>query len=195
MRGELLAFHPDGDAAGGINANGGLGGGGVDQLDSAGVVGGRRGVGHAHDRGEPAGGGGLRAGEDVFLVRLAGLAEMDMDIDQAGADHETGRIDLAGLFLLGGGKAADKFAVGNEDIAGGVALGRRIDDAAVLYPEKVHEENAKRQMPKAKLRVENVKSRCGILRWAVFLGLLEFWKFEIYSTGAVTCSGWPPAQR
>ena len=101
--GELLALHADGDAAGGIDVDRGGGRDGFDQRDGAGVVHDGRGVGHAHDGSESAGGGGLRTGEDGFLVRLAGLAEMHMDVHEAGAhDEARGVDDLRGLFLRGG---------------------------------------------------------------------------------------------
>ncbi len=58
-RASCSPFWPDGDAAGGINAHDGVAGGGVlDELDGADVVHDGRGVGHADDGGETAGGRG-----------------------------------------------------------------------------------------------------------------------------------------
>ena len=138
VRGELLALHADGDAAGRVNAHGRGGTGGLDELDGAGVVGDGRGVGHAHHGGETAGGGGLRTGEDGLLVRLAGLAEMDVDVDEAGADDEAAGVDHARLFLLRASELGDELAAGNEDIALGVALSGGVDDATVFDPEERH---------------------------------------------------------
>jgi hypothetical protein len=70
----------------------------VDELDGAGAVGDGRGVGHADDGRETAGGGGAGAGADGLLVRLAGFAEMDVDIDEAGAGDEAGGVDFLGAF-------------------------------------------------------------------------------------------------
>ena len=64
----------------------------------------RRGVGHAHDGGEAARGGGVRAGGDGFLVRLAGLAEVDVDVDEAGAGDEAAGVDLLRAFFRRGGE-------------------------------------------------------------------------------------------
>jgi hypothetical protein len=138
--GEGLALHADGDAAGGENFHDGVAANGVvDVLDGAGVVGDGRRVGHAHDGGEPAGGGGAGAGGDGFLMRLAGLAEVDVDVDEAGAGDEAGGVDfLRGLFLRGGERRGEA-AVDDEEVAGGVALGGRVDDAGVLDPEGGHE--------------------------------------------------------
>ncbi len=55
---------------------------GVDEADLGVVIEGGRGVGHAADGGESAGDGGGAAGGDGFLGFLAGLAEVDVDVDQ-----------------------------------------------------------------------------------------------------------------
>ncbi len=89
---ERLALQTDGDAAGRQHLDHGVAPDGVvDVLDRAGVVGDGRGVRHAHDGGEAAGGRGPGAGRDRLLVRLAGLPEMDMDIDEPGAGDEAVR--------------------------------------------------------------------------------------------------------
>jgi hypothetical protein len=87
---------------------------------------------------KPPAAAALGAGEDVLLVRLAGLAEMDVDVDQARAHDEALCVDDFGGFLLRCGEAGGDFAVGDEDIADLVPLGGGIDDAAVFDPEKRH---------------------------------------------------------
>src|SRR5207302_9100763 len=62
----------------------------VDELGGRLAVEGRLGVGHAGDRGDAAGEGGGGAGGDGLVLLAAGLAEVDVHVDQAGAD------DLAG---------------------------------------------------------------------------------------------------
>ena len=52
----------------------------------------RMGVRHLEDRGRAAHGGGGGAGLPILLVRVAGLAEMDMDVDRAGQDVQAGDI-------------------------------------------------------------------------------------------------------
>ena len=136
---ELLALLPDGDAAGRIDVDDGAAFDGVvDVLDGAGVVGDRAGVRHADDGGESAGGGGPRAGLDGLLVRLAGLAQVHVDVDQAGAGDEAAGVDLLRRLLLRGGEAGHEPAVGDEEIAPGVAPGGGVDDAGVGDPEEGH---------------------------------------------------------
>ena len=53
-------------------------------LDDAGGVGDRVGVGHREDRGEAAEGGGGRAGRDGLGVLAAGLAQVGVQVDEAG---------------------------------------------------------------------------------------------------------------
>src|SRR5581483_3430914 len=137
--GDLLALLPGSDAPGGINPDDGIAVGDIlDELDRAGVVRHRHGVGHADDGGETAGGGGARAARDGLLVRLAGLAEVDVNIDQAGAGDEAGGIDLAGAFFVGGAERFDEDAVADENIAVAIAAGGGIDEVGVGDPEGGH---------------------------------------------------------
>ena len=137
---EGLALHAHGDATGRVNVDtGGACGGVLDELDGAGAVGHWGGVGHADHAGEAAGGGGAGAGLDSFLMRLAGLAEVNMNIHQAGGGDEAGGVDAAGLFWVGGGRACDEDAITQEELAGGfVAFGGGIDDAGVLNMKERH---------------------------------------------------------
>ena len=58
----------------------------------------RDGVGHLEDAGHPAHDRRKRAGLEIFLVLEAGLAEMDLGIDDTGKDGEARAIDR----LVGG---------------------------------------------------------------------------------------------
>ena len=52
-----------------------------------------QGVGHAGDGGHPAGQGGTGAGGDGLILLIPGLAEMDVDVDQAGTDDHPPGVD------------------------------------------------------------------------------------------------------
>ena len=54
------------------------------------------GVGHLEDAGDAAQHRGAAAGFEVFLVLGAGLAEMDLGVDDAGQDVKAGAIDDLG---------------------------------------------------------------------------------------------------
>ena len=54
----------------------------------------RRSVRHANHRRESARRSGARTGLDRLLPAKAGLAEMDVNIDQTGTHDETGRVNL-----------------------------------------------------------------------------------------------------
>ena len=55
-------------------------------------------VGHVHHAGDAPGDGGAGAGAEVFLVGHAGLAEVDVPVDQPGQDMLAPGVDLAGAF-------------------------------------------------------------------------------------------------
>src|SRR6202012_4855053 len=61
----------------------------------------RNGGGHGADAGEAAGRGGRSAGGDGFLVALAGLAQMDVNVDEAGGDDEAVGVDDFGVLVFG----------------------------------------------------------------------------------------------
>ncbi|MDF9802525.1 hypothetical protein M2436_001072 [Streptomyces sp. HB372] len=83
--GELLALQADGDGAHGLHvAVAGLLAEPPDLLDDAGGVGDGEGVGHGVHGGEAADGRGPGAGEDGLGVLAAGLAQMGVQVDQAG---------------------------------------------------------------------------------------------------------------
>ena len=80
----------------------------------------RIGVGHLEDGGDAAHDRGARAGLEVLLVLGAGLAEMDLGVDDAGEDVEAGAVDD-----LAGGARRDRADGGDAAVADAdVARGR-----------------------------------------------------------------------
>ena len=68
------------------------------------------GIGHRADGGESAGGSGRRSGRNRFFVRLPGLAQMHMQVDESGRNDAAARIQrLLGLprSLPGGSDRGD----------------------------------------------------------------------------------------
>lgn len=103
--GELLALQADGDRADGLHvAVTGLLAQAPDLLDDAGGVGDREGVRHGEHGGVAAGGGGAGAGEDGLGVLAAGLAQVGVQVDEAGEDLALGLDDGR---TLGGQAGAD----------------------------------------------------------------------------------------
>ena len=89
-------------------------------------VDGWHGVGHRADGRETAAAGGGRAGRDRFFVLLAGDAEVGVEVDEAGCDHEAGGVD----FAVPGGEIDAQLhdaAVEDADVERGVEPNRRID--------------------------------------------------------------------
>jgi hypothetical protein len=92
--GQVLAGQPDGDRADRLHVDQpGLAAQPPDLLDHAGGVGDRRGVGHRADRGVPAHRGRPRAGLHGLGILAAGLAQVRVQVDQAGQRHEAARVD------------------------------------------------------------------------------------------------------
>ena len=94
--GQLLAVQADGHRADRAHvAVAGLAAEPPDLLDHAGGVGDRLGVGHRVHGGEPAEGGGRRTALDGLGVLAAGLAQVGVQVDQAGQrDQALGVDDL-----------------------------------------------------------------------------------------------------
>ena len=84
---------------------------------------------------KPPAAAALRAGRDGFLRRLSRLAKMDVQIDQARRDHETGGIDDRLVLFHVARRTFEidfgNLAVGNVDVAHAVDAIRRVDDVAV----------------------------------------------------------------
>ena len=85
------------------------------------------GVGHRADGGESAGSGGGGAGGDGFLVALAGLAQVNVNIDQTRSDDEAFRVDDvgAGGFDFAWSFDGGDFAVADEACRAGRRCSRR----------------------------------------------------------------------
>ena len=110
-------------------------------LDGARVVADRARVGHTNHAGETACGGRFRAAADVFLMRLPGISEMHVDVDEPRRHDEAFGIDHGGFGLLRIAQTIDDFSIDGENLADRVALIGRVDDPSVLYPKYVcHDE-------------------------------------------------------
>ena len=101
--------------------------------DDARAVHRRRGIWHADHAGESARRRGARAGGDRFLGRLARLAQVHVQVDQARRNDQPGAIDhRRRCFSRTRGIERSKGSVSNQEIADGIAMICRIDDAAVF---------------------------------------------------------------
>ena len=99
------------------------------------------GVGHGDYGGEASGGGGGGAGGDGLFPGLAGLAEVDVDVDEAGGGDEVGGVYGFGGFDFGegaGGFYGGYAAVLDVDVAGAIEAGGGVDGAGVEDEEVVH---------------------------------------------------------
>ena len=107
--GEPLALQPDGDRADREHvAVPGLAAEPPDLLHDAGGVGDRVGVGHRVHGGEPAERRGLGAGVDGLGVLAAGLAQVRVQVDQAGQrDEPVGVHDLGAVGVEAGADPGD----------------------------------------------------------------------------------------
>ena len=118
-----------------------LGGAFVDKRDGPGVVNRGRRVGHADDRGEAAARGGGSAGGDVFLRRLAGFAQVHVQVNQAGTNNFPFRIKSFDFFgRLAGGAFADggDFPVEDEQISNGIEVIGGVYDSPAGQKQRVH---------------------------------------------------------
>ncbi len=95
--GELGALEPDGDRADRVDvAVAALPAEPPDLLDDAGGVGDRLGVRHRVDGGVAAHGRGLGAGQHRLGVLASGLAQVGVEVDQAGQRDQAGPVDDLG---------------------------------------------------------------------------------------------------
>ncbi len=119
--GEALAGEADRDRADGLDV--GVPGGAAergDLLDDPGGVGDGVGVGHgAHGR-VAALGGGAGAGADGLGVLAAGLAQVGVEVDQAGQEHQAVGVDDLGSGGAGGADLGDA-ALADEDVRSAAA--------------------------------------------------------------------------
>ena len=85
------------------------------------------------DGGEAAGRGGHRAGGDRLLVLLAGLAQMDVDVDQPGRHHQAGGVErLGALRRLDAAVELDDAALLDQQVVDRVEVLARIDHPAAV---------------------------------------------------------------
>ena len=126
---EFLAFQSLGDCPGAEDIHAGFACGFFfDPSDRRGAVGRGICIRHGDDGGESTGGCGARAAGHRLFVRLAWLAEMDMDVDQAGGHNQTGGVH--GFRLLARHRV-DDFAVGHPEVGVFLTVVGWIDDATV----------------------------------------------------------------
>jgi len=112
-----------------------------DVAGDAGVVVHRRRVRHAGHRREAAGHGRRGSRRDGFLRALARLPQMDMQIDQAGADDHAVHIkpfDVRRSFGTGILANDSDLAIAQEQIGRSVKILARIDDAATGKEQGTH---------------------------------------------------------
>ncbi len=98
-------------------------------------------VGHAADRSESSGSGRGGAGGDGFLVALPGLAQVNVQVDEARSDDQATRIEflvrsaanLARRRDLGHLAVAQQDVHGRIDLRGGVDETAAFDQQAVIF--------------------------------------------------------------
>ena len=111
----------------------------ANQRDRASIVNRRCGVGHTDERGEAATRRCRRAAGDIFFGGLAGLAQMNMQVNQTGRNDFAGDIQRrhAGgrrnVFADGG-----DFASENEHVGNGIKLVGGINHAAAGEKQRIH---------------------------------------------------------
>ena len=109
-----------------------LGSAGLDELNDGAVIGNGVGVGHGAHAGEAALGSRAGAALDVLFDLVAGLAQVDMHVHQAGDEVLTGKV--ADLGPLGGEILADlgDLVAVDQDVNDTVKLDGRVDDVGIL---------------------------------------------------------------
>jgi hypothetical protein len=134
--GHLLALQPLGRRAGAQDAGRvDVARAAQDEVDHAGVVDGRIGVGLDDEAGHPAGRRGPGGAGQGFLGLGPGLAGLDPQVDQAGGQHGAVAVDDADVLGQLGELAAlgdvGDHALGDDDAAGTVVAALGIDQAGV----------------------------------------------------------------
>ena len=105
---------------------------GLDILDAHRVVDDRLRVRHAAHRREAAVGRGARAGRDVFLRLVAGLAQVHVDVHEAGDDDLAAQVALDALLHRKVLADLDDLPVAHEDVGRFVQTDLRVDHVGVL---------------------------------------------------------------
>lgn len=140
--GELLALQADGDGADGLHvAVAVLAAQAPDLLDDARGVGDREGVGHGEHRGVAAARGGPGAGQDGLGVLAARLAQMGVEVDQAGEQDLPVGLDHLGTLVGEPGATESDFALpgGGRD---GLAVDQDVLDLAAQHLRTTDEDLA-----------------------------------------------------
>ena len=109
---------------------------GQDVVGDGAVVVDREGVGHAAHGGEPAGRGRARPAGNGLLVLVARLAQVGVDVDEAGADDLARRVDDGGPGVGIEGLADPRDpSLGDQQVLDRVHPRRGIEDAAISDQE------------------------------------------------------------
>lgn len=96
-----------------------------EEFDAGGAVEGGRGVGHGLNAGDAALKGRFGGGGDAFTRFVAGLAEVRVEVEEAGKDERAGGVDFGcsfGFFDLACRFDANDGSVVDQDVDGGVRL-------------------------------------------------------------------------
>src|SRR6185437_8582625 len=98
------------------------------------------GVGHGADGGESAGCGGRRAGCNCLLVSLAGLAQVDVNVDESGRDDEALRVQNLGPGAVDLSRRVHRGypAFGEQQVARRVNTGGGVNQASVADEHRFH---------------------------------------------------------
>ena len=104
-----------------------LDGAAVQELERLRGVDRRPGVGAGDDGGDAAGGGGGAGGAEALLVALAGLADLDADVDDAGGEAAAAAVDARAVAFEDLGDQA----VVDDEAAGCDPVGLGVDQAGV----------------------------------------------------------------
>src|SRR5205823_4592043 len=98
----------------------------------------RFGVGHRTDGSESASGCGARAGLNGFSMLKAGLAQMDVHVDESRRDDEAGGVEHLGVLRRKIRPDGGDAAFGNGEVGYGIVAGSRIDNTAVFDQQRLH---------------------------------------------------------
>ena len=101
----------------------------------------RRSVGHRGHRGKATGCRRAEPGRDRFLLGKAGVAQMNVRIDQSRHDPASGRVDYRRIFDdTQPARPLDSFdaALGDKQITGLVDFARRIDKPPTAQQDSAH---------------------------------------------------------
>jgi hypothetical protein len=113
----------------------------MDQRNGPGVVNRRGCVWHANDGGESAARGSRRAGGKVFLWCLARLTQMNVQVNQAGANNQSAHVhplNIGRALLCGGLTNGGDFAVENQQVSLGIQAIGGVNNPPAGQQQRVH---------------------------------------------------------